>query len=44
MNELKNVFSNQEDKIVVVIPFIILSILLQQPIILKYIVSRPTTS
>jgi hypothetical protein len=35
MNELKNVFSNQEDKIVVVIPFIVLFILLKQPIILN---------
>jgi hypothetical protein len=43
MNELKNVFSNQEDKIVVV-HFIVLFILLKQPIILKYTVSRPTTS
>ena len=44
MNELKNVFSNQEDKIVVVIHFIVLFILLKQPIILKYIIYRPTTN
>jgi hypothetical protein len=43
MNELKNVFSNQEGKIVVV-HFIVLFILLKQPIMLKYIISRPTTS
>ena len=44
MNELKNVFSNQEDKTVVIIPFIDLFILLKQLIILKYIVSQPTTN
>jgi hypothetical protein len=44
MNELKNVFSNQEDKIVVVIHFIVLFILLKQLIILKYIIYRPTTN